>query len=314
MNISNYEMFRNGAQFRMDSNETRFVIQALEDLESEVYKVEYPDLLSDLLIPLDTSVNTGAKVTSFDMIDYQGEANIESGMSNTVPTLNSSSRRTAKKVYSARLSYTWTLQDVRAAAMAGVPLNSENAEGVREGVETRVDKACALGDADTEIEGFVNHSAVGAPIAPTGAAWVQGTTTVQQIVNDLNKLQNSIVTDTLNKNSMKPDTIVLPVEQYTVATSTFNEGTDRTALSIFVQNSPFVKTVVPWHYMSQGPNGPRAVAYRRDPKVLQKVIPQPFELLPPFQRSSTLFEQEGHMRLAGVKMRYPVAVRYMDGI
>ena len=314
MTYSKYDHIFSG-QYRADANETAITIKALESLESRVYKVQYPDLLTTQLLPLDTSDNTGAKTTAFDEWDRTGKAKIEHEMSNSAPVIEVNKQRTAQNIFSARAAYLWTLQDIRAAAMAGVPLNMERAEAVREEIEREVDRINAVGDTENGLQGFLNHSAAPSPVSPITGSWVLGTVTTKQILDDLNKLVDDIVTDTKNIAKLTPDTMILPVAQYTIANSTLNANTDKSALRIFLDNSPYIKQIVPWHYAADpAGTGPRAVAYRRDPKVVSKVIPQLFEFLSPFQKSSTVFEQEGHMRTAGVKMRYPVAVRYMDGI
>lgn len=302
---------------RLDANETAFAVEQLNEVESTVYETVYADLLSSQLIPLDTGVNTGAETTSFDRIDKAGSAAIEDGYSNTAPLLDISRTRTAKRIYPIRLGYQWSIQDVRAAAMAGVPLQAERTMAVRAEVERKVDEVCALGHSELGIDGFFSHSEAASPLTAGNGSWVYGTTTADEIVEDLTQLVSDIVVDNLNTLSMMPDTLVLPVAQWDIAMQTYRANTDTTALQLMLRNNPYIQSIVPWHYGATADaagTGPRAVAYKRDPRVLQKVVPQPFELLAPFQKSSTIWEQEGHMRTAGVKLRYPAAFRYMDGL
>ena len=59
--------------------------------------------------------------------------------------------------------------------------------------------------------------------------------------------------------------------------------------------------------------GPRALFYKRSPEVLELVIPQDFEQLPP-QAKNLAFVVPCHARCGGVVVRYPVAMLYLDGI
>jgi hypothetical protein len=56
------------------------------------------------------------------------------------------------------------------------------------------------------------------------------------------------------------------------------------------------------------------VAYRRSPDVLVMQMPMPFQFLPPWQQAPLLFEVPGIMRISGVDVRRPQAMRYGDGI
>jgi hypothetical protein len=63
----------------------------------------------------------------------------------------------------------------------------------------------------------------------------------------------------------------------------------------------------------QGGSG-RMVAYRRDPQVLKMHIPMPHQFLPVMQTGPMVFDVPGIFRVAGLEVRRPKAVRYVDGI
>ena len=59
--------------------------------------------------------------------------------------------------------------------------------------------------------------------------------------------------------------------------------------------------------------GERMMVYRRDPDVLRLHIPMPLRFLEP-TKLLTLYTVPAIMRLGGLEVRLPKAVRYVDGI
>ena len=56
------------------------------------------------------------------------------------------------------------------------------------------------------------------------------------------------------------------------------------------------------------------IAYARDPEVLKMHIPMTHKFLPVWQTGPLVFDVPGIFRLAGLEIRRPGAVRYMDGV
>ena len=96
----------------------------------------------------------------------------------------------------------------------------------------------------------------------------------------------------------------------------FNTNTDTTVLQLFLQQSPWVDQVIPWHKLAladAGGTGPRAVAYQLDRRVLEFEVPMELEFLDP-QVENFTFKVPSRLKTAGVNIHYPLAVAYMDGI
>ena len=54
------------------------------------------------------------------------------------------------------------------------------------------------------------------------------------------------------------------------------------------------------------------VAYDRNPQVVKFHLPGPHQFLPPFQKSSMVYEVGGIMNVGGTEVRLPKAVVYRD--
>jgi hypothetical protein len=58
----------------------------------------------------------------------------------------------------------------------------------------------------------------------------------------------------------------------------------------------------------------RAIAYRRDPEVLKIHIPMTHRFLPVWQTGPLVYDVPGVFRIAGLEIRRPGALRYLDGV
>ena len=92
--------------------------------------------------------------------------------------------------------------------------------------------------------------------------------------------------------------------------------THTTAMQAFLQSNPYITRIESWNKLALADaagTGPRAVCYKRDPEVLELVIPQEYEELPP-QPKGFMYDIPCHARCGGVVVYYPLAMAYMDGL
>jgi hypothetical protein len=177
-----------------------------------------------------------------------------------------------------------------------------------------IDEIGATGNTAHGLTGIANNANVSL-ISPATGTW--STATGEQILADMNKHVNSIVTAT--KEAFIPDTLLYDTTIYTlIATKRISTTGDTatTVLQAFLQSNPFITNIGSWHKLAlanAAGNGPRAIAYKRDPEVLTFEIPQEFEQFPP-QAKNMAFQVPCHARTAGVIVYYPVAMAYMDGL
>ena len=182
----------------------------------------------------------------------------------------------------------------------------------RRAIELAIDFIAAKGSPDGGLNGFANNPNVPVLAATTGN-WAVATPAL--IVADLNAAVQSIITTT--KNVETPDTILLPSAPYiNVAQQPYSIYSDKTILRWFLDSNPFIKNVDWWYQLDKANaagTGPRMVIYRRDPEVLGLVIPQEFEQFEP-ERRNLEFKVPCHARIGGVRVSYPLAMVYVDGL
>lgn len=297
---------------REDANETAIFARQLEYVYTKTYDVKYPEFKARLFIPVDTSVPTGAETYTYRQFDEIGMAKLISNYASDLPNVTLLGKEFTGKCKSLGTSYSYSIQDVRRASMAGLPLETSLARVARRVTEAKIDNLAAFGDENTGLTGFLNAANVPL-ISPTTGTW--SSATADQIIADLDKLVNSIVI--VSNGIHVPDTLLLPITQFLRLNNLQRSvASDKTVLQWYLENNPFIKNIDQWYLLDLADddlNGPRAVCYKRDPEVLGLVIPQEFEQFPP-QAENLAFTIPCHARVGGVKVTYPLAMAYMDGI
>jgi hypothetical protein len=174
------------------------------------------------------------------------------------------------------------------------------------------------------LQGLLSNPNITAAVAPNGAGgnpeWT--TKTADEILADMNNTVNGIIS--LTKGVEVPDTVLLPIAQYTLISSTrsdANAGNDTTILEYFLRNQPIIRSVEWVNELKDvatppsGAAGPLdcMVVYKRDAEKLTLEIPQPFEQLP-VQERNLEFVVPVHSRCGGVIIYYPLSVSVLESI
>lgn len=306
------------AMVHADAAESMFFARQLEEIRSRSYDVKLVELKARMLIPVDNSVPPGADVVTYRQYTASGVAKIIASYSDDLPSSDGFGKEYHVAVKGLGASYKYSVQEIRAASMVGLPLEQRKANAARRTIEELIDKLAQSGDSDTGLVGLFNQSAALTYSIPNGASGKQdwADKTPSEILADMNGATNNVVNQTHDVEH--PDTMILPVSQYTlIASLPFNpnNASNVTVLEMFLKNSPYVSEVEPWYALAgAGTAGAdRGIVYKRDPDHLMLVIPQEFEQFPP-QQKNLAFVIPCHARCAGVQAPYPMAICYFDNI
>jgi len=316
--------------FRGDANETLAMARQLEYFFAKIYEVEYPDSVGRKLIPIDTSVPTGARAHTFRMFDDVGQANVIEEYSDDLPMVDSYGKEFAQKIIGLGAAFFVSIQDIRSAQMLGVDIDTRKAISARKILERKLDSMLCNGDTATSLPGFATSSDVpllkgaGSSVGGSDLTGGWGTATAAQIQADIEKMCKAVFDNTLGVHG-NPDTgskltLALPPLAYSrIATLRIDTFNMLTVLEYEKLHNPFIQDIVSWSRLAvagelvSSAATARAVAYSRDPDVLSGIIPQDFEMLP-MQPKSLGYTVPCHMRFGGVTIRYPKAMVYADGI
>lgn len=298
-----------------DAAANAFIERQLEAVEAEVYRQPYPEYKARLLIPVTHRVPAGAETVVYRTMDRVGVAQRIRSYSDNVPNADVSTKEDRSPVHGYGLGYGYSTQEVRAAQMAGMPLDSEKAYAAREGFEAAVENIAALGNGEglVGLLNIPNANVYTVPADGTGSSALWSAKTGDLILRDLNGLMLKSIQ--LTNGIERANTVVLPEDRYQViATTRLSQYSDTTILDFFLARNPGVM-VAPWDKTKTAGAGgtARMVAYQRNPSKLRLEIPLEF-LFHPAQEKGLGFQVPGEGRIAGVICSRPMAVTYGDGI
>lgn len=309
-----------GARLRMDAGETTILAQQLEEMEAEVYRADYPDVKTAQIIPIDTSGDPGAETVSFSDSDGNAKWQLmgEDGHVNDAPSQGMKRAKDAIHYYSFFHAFGWSVNDVRRAQRANVPLSTEQALLARESWEEAFEDIVAKGLSGTDLRGLLSYP--GIDLDTEDDAW-EDKTSASDLVALFMSVFNTKMEEVEGIDSLMPNRYVLPLSIYnhlnTVPYVLGGVDTGKTALDMCIERA---RRIVPdfqvmWWRKCRlaGAGGAvhRALLYRADPRVLKAKVSVPFEMLP-VQPENLRFKVPCHARTAGVMIRKPLGVKYID--
>ena len=308
----------------LDANETFFFARELEYVKSKSYDIQFPEMKSFKLLPISTEAGEGAVSITYAQFEEVGMAQIIESYADDLPRADIRGKEYTTPVKSIGTSYGYSVQEIRAAIYVGRSLTQRQSNAARRANDQRVNQLAWFGNSSYNILGILNNPNIPAQEVPndgTGASTLWTTKTPDQILRDLNLITNQIPANT--KGVEMPNTVILPIAQYTLIASTPRSNvSDTTILEYFIQNNPFV-TMVDWVPELASVNitdndGLQTgvsvfIAYDRNPDKLTMEIPMPYTQYPPQERNLE-FVVPCESRYGGIIIYYPLSLNIGVGI
>jgi len=299
-----------------DADLVGFFPRQLEQILAGTYDIKYPALKGTTVIPVDMSINTGAETYTYRQYDSVGMAKIIADYSQDLPRCDIIGAEFTAKIKSIGASFGYSVQEIRAASLGGLPLEQRRANATRQANDQLVNRIAWNGDAECGLLGFLNQPNV--PVSDVPNDGTGGTTewvnkTPAQILRDMNLAMTEILETT--KAVHAANTLLLPVAQYSYISKTpYSTYSATTILEFFKSNNPGV--MVDWvnELKAAGTAGVDVmIAYERDLNNLALHIPQTFETFPPQARGLEIVIST-HSRCGGVVFYYPLSANIKEGI
>jgi hypothetical protein len=309
------------ADFRymhLDANENAFFERELETVAAETYDVLYPDLMARQILPSGSfDCDPGSELYTWRSFDKVGQAAHIANFGDDLPQVNIFGTENSTRIHPYGDGFNYTVQELKAAAKVGRPLDRDRAKAAREIFEQKIERIGALGDTTNGLYGLINQTSpvtytVANNNAGTSKLWINKT--ASEISRDIGGICSAIISG--SKGVEKPDTLVIPTAQHAdISTRQLNDVNGETVLSFVLRSNPWIKSIVPWDYCvgAGAAATDRMVAFKKDPKKLKFVVAQEFETFTPEQRNLAFFVN-GYGRTAGVVVHYPKSIAYGDGI
>ncbi len=302
----------------LDAAESVFFLREHEQVKARSYDKLYPELKARRFIPPSPEpAPNGAETITFRKFDRVGAAKLIASYADDIPRVDVFGEEVTTRIAPLGVAYAYNLQEVRAAAMANRPLPQMRADAARKAMEEQIDLILALGNTATSITGFLNN----ANVPQAAVATVNSTTTwAQKVAADPDRVLADI-TDAiadmveLTKGVEMPDTLLMPIGQYMLLSTTRLVDQAMTLLEYIRAKFPMLTLIDHWYRLTGAGASvtDRFVVYKRSADKLWYEVPQEFESLA-VQEVNFEFKVPCHARIGGVIIPYPLSLSYRDGI
>lgn len=305
---------------RLDAAETVFFIRELSQLLAENFDIKYAKLKTLELLPVDGSVDPGSESVRYRQFDSAGSAKRLASLADDFPMVNVKGSEYEQRMQSYGAAFMYDVDEIRAAAKAGRPLEADRAQAVRKKLAQQLDDIGSLGDSVAGLTGLLNLSNTDTytPASINASKHWQANDltankTPDQILADLNGMCAEVAINTKDIEHVKR--IVLPIQQYQyIATTPRATISDTTILKFFQAARPEIE-VTSWERLSTAGSGAttRAVGYDPDRLNVRMLMSVMFEQQAP-QLKNMAYVVNCRFKTGGVISPFPKSVIYMDDI
>ena len=295
-----------------DADNLAFLQQQAAIVNKEAVELDYQSQYSQL-IPVSTAGNPFAPAVVFVSEAKVGRANWINGNADDLPMADLDMKEAVQTVHTAAIGYGYGWQELNSAQAMGINLTADKAIAARRAYEEFVDVLSFNGDSSKSITGLTNLGANDRQrvFDNTSNNWADAAKLTQLIYKNL--------LETGKNNSPTADTVLLPPTLFALLASSFLSNGSTYLAQIQTGNpvtgitgKPLTIRAVSGLATAGTGGAERIIMYRKDPSVLQLHIPMPHRFLPVHQSGPLRWEVPGVFRLAGINVKRPDDVLYLD--
>lgn len=305
-------------ELKLDVNESIFFNQELTKTKARTYDIVYPELKARSIIPVSFEAGPGAQAIRYEQFDITGFAKIVSNYASDFPRADIKGKEFVSIVKALGDSYGYNVDEIRAAAMAGKPLQQRRATAAKRAIMKLENDLAFFGDTNHNLGGFLTNVNIPSGTVPndgTGNSTLWADKTPQLILRDMMMCASGPF---VNTNGVEvANVLLLPPEKYAIVSNMpFSDVSDKTILQWFLSNNQFVKSVE-WVNELAAANNPFhadiMMAYNRSPDKVTLEVPSDFEQFPP-QEVALDYVIYCYQKCGGVIWYYPLSAQIYDGI
>lgn len=303
-----------------------FFARELDTVKAQSYDAEYPELTALTLFPKTSDADEGADTVSYSSYDKTGVAKIIENYSTDLPRADVIGKQTFAKIESLGASYGYSVQELRASRLAGKSLDARKAESARYAVDSVINRIAWAGDEKSGLMGVLSAGqsiplyAIGAGAESNKISWLEKT--ADEILDDINGMAEQV--SAVTKNVERPDTLCVPSNVFMKISTKRIADTSTTVLKYLLDNSPYLKNVVPASelnadsvdtnpYAAAANGSGVAFLFTNDEKKLSLENPMPY-IQYPVQVKGLETTIPCEARTAGVIVYYPFSCLIAVGV
>jgi len=301
-------------RWKTDAGEARLFELQLRHVVSQVTRTFYIRNQARTLAPVDTSIPAGAetvlkqRVIDEDFAPAAGDFGQISPRGDDIIMVDVSGTNETHQLASFARGTSYSLDELEAAAFAGVALRTEKLSALSRAVDSIFDMVALQGYASANFTGLYND-ANPAVTVPTTGTWA--TATADQILADIHDLYQAIKLATGYNEA--PTRLVIP-SSLTEFLSLRRANTDLNVRMMVAQDFPGLEIVEcdRANLYDVAGTGPRIMMLTPNMEYVNIAVPREWTLEPP-EKHHFKYEIVGRQKLGGCIMSVPLTVGYMDG-
>lgn len=251
----------------------------LEFVYDEVLREEFPPTNAMTMIPIDSSVPSGAATHTVRRISQQGEAAVHKGNAREVPRVSVSIDEEVFRVHNYVIGIGFDVFELQASNFANTRLRQELQDAAQIVMQEFLNHKTWFGDDEHGIYGVLNYPWTPKMSLPLSAA---AGADVDAMLYQLNAAINYGHEE--SRTVYSPDAMVVSPRFYRYLATTRIPGStsDAFVIDLLKKSNPRLKTIEEAaELQGAGPGGSDAIfLYRRDRRSVANVIPQAFTMLP----------------------------------
>lgn len=286
---------------------------ALESRDPQLYDTKFPELMARQIVPTISGVDPLATLYTYELLTPHGEATPLASRGTDLTSVDLDIQQFSQRIQTYATSYQWDLMEAEALLQGRqFDVVSNRLMTARRVIERKVDELISIGDSATGLEGFINNSNVTAANVATGD-WGNPSTTVDQILADVDSVISAVPTDTLESHQVSR-VAVAPSAWRDLMSRRLGSASDTTIAEFIERAYPGVQFMM-WNRLESAgaASTRRMIAFDASPDVAGALVPMEFRRTDP--EFSVLHAKVGVLaRCGGCVVRYPKGMRYGDAI
>lgn len=299
--------------------------RSAEHIRPGMLDVLFPEYEGMKFVPQEPGIDPGKEIFTYRGLRKTGRATLVKSYAEDANLAEITGVEASQAIRPFKSAYAYTTQEIRAAMLAGTPIDVKKAMAARDAIALVIDETIFYGNTEGGLLGMLNQASTTSYTIATGALgsklWRKKT--ADEMVADLHGIVNNVVKATLGVH--RPNAMLLPLAAYNLAsTRRMGDGSNQTVLSFFLSTNPYIQSVDPSYRLDAvnsaatpgwggTANTSRMMVYEKRADRLVLLLPIEFEQGLPFQRHFVT-TTECHARCGGVISYFPGSISYGDGV
>ena len=227
-----------------DAQALGFLTNNLLSIQTMIDNIMYTAYRLPAFVHINTSISEGAAAYGVRVTNRVGRAARVSAPGYDAPSATVSQALVQYPMYYYGLDAEWSIDELRGAMMAGIPLDTESIEAAVTGNMETLEAVALTGGGYDGTTGLLNHPITGDnAVNQKAAAGTFAARTAEQIRTEITSEISAVIEgsmETLGRNVNTGMTVYLPGEQYDLLTSRYlGDNAERTIMLGLMTDNPW---------------------------------------------------------------------------